>query len=265
MTVDLAIALTLRIAAVGVVVSSLEYVSRPALLADQALASWTVARTNRRWKFAGHLARPLDMMFAYPTFLIVPWVRLLSAVAVVVGVPDPTMAIACIALTSALMATRSPYGTDGADQMFFVIFLAAAMALPISSPVAKQAFLLFVAAQSCFAYFVSGAAKLISPIWRSGKAIPGVLGTDCYGDRNLGRWLAARPILSRAASWFVILFECAFPLVLLGVAPLSTFLLLAAFAFHLGTVFVMRLNTFIWAFVGTYPAVLWSIEFIHGR
>jgi hypothetical protein len=61
------------------------------------------------------------------------------------------------------------------------------------------------------------------------------------------------------ASWLVIVFECAFPLVL-WVRPQGAALLLACgLAFHLCNALVLGLNRFLWAWLAGYPALLfWS-------
>jgi hypothetical protein len=252
MEADLAIRLTTGLAAVSAAISSLEYLTYPKLLADDALASWPVSRTNRHWKLTPTFDATLGRVFVYPNFIAVIAIRFLAANAVIVGWPLPLIVNASvIAVTSALMAQRSPYGTDGADQMTMIIFLAVALAEGVATPGAARMFLWFVTSQACLAYFVAGFAKLISPIWRDGRALSGVLGTTSYGYPQLGPLLARHQGISLLLGWGVIVFECAFPAVLLGIPEVTWTLLAVAFAFHLGTVFLMRLNTFIWAFVAT--------------
>jgi HTTM domain len=252
-----AMRMTVGLAGIGVAISSLEYMACPRLLADDALASWPVCRTNRPWKLSRAFDATLGWLFLYPNFIAVVAVRLLAAVVVVLGWPLPGVATASIiALTSALLALRSPYGTDGADQMTLIIFVAAALADFVGTSGAANIFLWFVTAQACLAYFVAGVAKLSSPVWRDGYALPGILGTSSYGYPELGRLLSRHRDVARLFGWGVIILECCFPAVLLGIRPLTYTLLALALAFHLSAIFLMRLNTFFWAFLATYPSIM---------
>ena len=62
--------------------------------------------------------------------------------------------------------------------------------------------------------------------------------------------------LCAAAAWFVIAFEVTFPLALvLGPTGVAVYAAVGAL-FHVSNAVLMGLNTFVWAFVATYPAVL---------
>ncbi|MFD5817746.1 hypothetical protein [Streptomyces sp. NPDC127038] len=260
MNADLAARLTLSIGGVGVAISSWEYLTRPALLADHAIAGWPVGRTSRPWRLPRGLDRAVDLVFRYPNVLVLVMLRLVAALAVVVGHLPPAVLCLClgvVAATSVLLGVRSPYGTDGADQLSMIIFVAAFGARVIGTDGSQYAFLWFVAGQACCAYFTAGFAKLMSPVWRGGRALGGILGTTTYGDRRLGPVVASHSRLALLAGWWVIVLECAFPLVLLGEPRLTYALLALAFGLHLGALVFMRLNTFVWAFAATYPSVIY--------
>ena len=87
--------------------------------------------------------------------------------------------------------------------------------------------------------------------------MPGIAATEIYGDALASRVLAAHASTATALGWSVIALETAFPLALLG-TPLTAMLLAGGLAFHVGGAVFMRLNTFLWAFVATYPAILFS-------
>jgi hypothetical protein len=48
----------------------------------------------------------------------------------------------------------------------------------------------FIAAQALLAYSTSGIAKLVSPVWRDGTGLVGILSTIDHGTPALGQWLA---------------------------------------------------------------------------
>jgi hypothetical protein len=57
------------------------------------------------------------------------------------------------------------------------------------------------------------------------------------------------------AAWCVILWETTFPIAILAPNRVRWVLLGLGACFHIGVAVGMGLNTFLWAFVATYPAV----------
>lgn len=88
-----------------------------------------------------------------------------------------------------------------------------------------------------------------------------VLNLESFGSPAVERALAPRPRLRQALAWVVILAEVAAPLALLLPATGLVLALALGVCFHLTLGFVMGLNTFVWSFAGTYPAVLllWTV------
>jgi hypothetical protein len=54
----------------------------------------------------------------------------------------------------------------------------------------------------------------------------------------------------------VVIFECAFPIVLVAPQPVTWLLLLIGLSFHLGCAITMGLNSFLLVFPATYPCVV---------
>ena len=159
-------------------------------------------------------------------------------------------------VTSGYLRWRRAIGGNGADQLTFMVLATFAMVvLAGGGSSARRAGDTFVAAQVCLAYFAAGCAKLISPVWRSGEAINGVLATEGFGIPRLGRRLSNAPALSHMLCWGVIVWECAFPLALVAPRPITLGFLSSGVLFHLTCAVVMGLNRFVWAFCGCYSAV----------
>jgi hypothetical protein len=59
-----------------------------------------------------------------------------------------------------------------------------------------------------------------------------------------------------ALAWLVISFECTFPIALAFGKTGSAVYAAIGIAFHISNAVIMGHNTFIWAFVATYPAIL---------
>jgi hypothetical protein len=156
------------------------------------------------------------------------------------------------------VSLRLRYGLEAADQ--FVMVLAGALALTLSRPAdarLAQAGLAFIALQGVGAYFVSGVTKLHIPTWRDGTLLAGILRTRLYGHAIPAGLVSPGP-RARLAAGFVIAFECAFPLALLGPDWALAFCG-GALLFHALNAWWMGLNQFVWIFPATYPAVIyWS-------
>lgn len=126
----------------------------------------------------------------------------------------------------------------------------------------QHAAVFFVAAQLVLSYLTAGIAKLISPIWRSGQAVGLIMRTKTYGTPWLSRTVKQLH-LSGPLSWATILFEVVGPLSVLA-GPKPTLLFLAAgMLFHISIAIAMGLNTFVWAFTATFPAVYYASQFLN--
>jgi hypothetical protein len=189
------------------------------------------------------------------------WVRLVSlcalgALTVVTG-RVPAVPVLLVLASQLYLVARHPVGADGSDQMFSLLLVTLAIATSLAgNPIVLHACLWFTALQAALAYASSGVAKLVSPMWRSGYALFRIVCTETYGAKWAATLLQGRPQLCRFLSWSVIVLEMLFPLVLLLPAPYALVALALPLAFHVGCAVVMGLNSFIWAFPATYPAVI---------
>ena len=113
----------------------------------------------------------------------------------------------------------------------------------------------YITLQSLTSYFMSGWVKLLHPSWRSGRALPQFLDTGIHGPLSpesvyRGPWLA------RAISWSFTVWEGLFPLALLD-ARLAALFCAVACVFHFLVFRFFGLNRFFWAWLTTYPAIVW--------
>jgi hypothetical protein len=86
------------------------------------------------------------------------------------------------------------------------------------------------------------------------------MATVIYGNAKLHSILQDRPRLAQLSCWAVIVFECGFPLAVLLGSPYLEAFFSAGLAFHALTALVMGLNSFFFAFVATYPCVVYLSE-----
>ena len=152
---------------------------------------------------------------------------------------------------------RCPYGLSGDHQMTTIVLLGLFLAsLQPENPFAQRVCLWFIGLQGVLSYVVAGWSKLSSPAWRSGQAISGVMRTNTYGNPAFAQAVQKWPLLALLAAWGTMLFESAFPLVFSGWMPVRSAFLSAGILFHCQVAFLMGLNLFFWAFLSTYPAIL---------
>ncbi len=118
-----------------------------------------------------------------------------------------------------------------------------------------RAGLWYVALQSVSSYFVSGWVKLLKPEWRSGAALPTFLDSGVYGPLPAGS-MYRRPWVARSISWVFTVWEGCFPLALLDVR-LAWLMCASAVVFHFLVFWYFGLNRFFWAWLATFPAILY--------
>lgn len=250
-----ALALVERIGAVAILISSLEMMARPGLFAPEGLLSWKAAQLRSRWLTHGPSAPSLDVLFRAPGVLWLVGLRALASAVVIVSDSPSGLAVGAVALSTLLLMLRTSYGNDGADQIGLITFSAAALAHLRPTTKVIVAVLWFVTLQSCLAYLTSGVAKLAGSRWRDGTGLVGILATKTYGMRILADALRQHRGVALVASWIVILGESLFPVVLIAPPSMILGFMVCGFVFHLGSAAVMGLNTFLWAFLATYPAI----------
>ncbi len=247
------------IAAVSVLVSSVEYLARPQQFSDGGLLSWTVSLSRSLFTSQGLLHPLFDILFSFPNVLWLIRLRLAAATVLLIPHLPPSVRFAsCLTvfLLSALLALRSNFGNDGADQMSNLIFGALVLAdLHPTNQTAKIA-LWFIAAQAALSYVTSGSAKLTVRKWRSGEHLTGVFRTSSYGHPLVGRSLMRNPKLAACAANAVIVGECTFPVVFVLPLRYSLPWLIGGLGFHVGAAMFMGLDTFFWSFAAAYPAIL---------
>jgi pimeloyl-ACP methyl ester carboxylesterase len=249
-----------RIAAVTHLVASLEYLARPRDRRRGGLNNWDISGRALHVR-SPRLARVLDVVADRRVTTAVHALR----VPVALSLLAPTSrgarlaADATLAASSAALYPRHHYGTDGSDQVSFLVQSVAAFARANQTrPHIVDAALWYAALQAVLSYTVSGWAKLAGPSWRSGDALTGVTRTLTYGDPLAWKLFRRYPRMARLLGTSVVAMECTFPIVLAGRGRLAPLMLASATAFHVGNARIMGLGRFVWAFLSMHPAVLYA-------
>lgn len=259
MDMDSTYRLIVILASAGVLIASLELLMLKREFEDGGLFSWDVLRTVSRVTFSVGTGRPRHLI-SHPFFVpAVTGTRALAALLLIFFSNNYALSTACVVAIVAVgivMFWRAPLGLDGSDQMSLITFAAVAVYKFFPGDVhVAHASLWFIAIQGCLSYFVAGIAKVVSPVWRSGEAVRRILSTRTYGSSTSAALVKGRDGTCIVLSWLLMLFECTFPLALaFGQTGFAVFAVLGI-CFHITNAVIMGLNTFVWAFVATYPAI----------
>lgn len=247
--------LTTILVMVAVAIGALELLASPAVVRDTGFYSWRVLRTAHPWALGPRGGALADSMFG-PGGMSVVWVSQVAAALLAIADVGPALLWILVALAgNLLLHVRNTYGLDGSDQMQAIVLAALLLYHVAPDDTGRRIALGFVAAQSLLSYFAAGIAKSVSPVWRNGTAIAGVLDTLSYGTSRGTRIINRWPALSTALCWSTLAFECAMPL-LVFVSPQACLVFLGVgLAFHAGIALAMGLNLFFWSFAATYPCV----------
>ncbi len=193
-------------------------------------------------------------------------VRLTAALVLLGGASDFQLArFVAVVLAVSSLGSRwlSGLGTHAAGALTTSTVTAGALGAVIGTNRAVGLALAFIAGQSALAYMASGLSKLAQPEWRRGSALHTNATTMMWGRRRSAAWLDRYRFVGIALCWTTMVGECLIPLALLAPPPIALALLGFGALFHMAVAIEMGLNSFLWAFVATYPAVLWCNHWLH--
>lgn len=259
--------LTAAMLSIGTLISSLEDLISWPVFQTKGLLSWNVSKLISKSFVESPFSKFLNFILQDKVFKASFYLRIICSILVflfaVFGIVSPLLIIPLF-LASILVALRSPYGLNGAYQMHLVILLSLSIGCifgPNSS--ISSLCLWFIAAELLLAYFISGFAKLASPVWRQSMALKGIFSTHCFGHSTIYRLVSKNDLFTVAMSWTVFCFEMLFTAILFFSPTYAIFFLSIGFLFHLSNAIFMGLNDFLFAFSAAYPALLYCVIFLH--
>jgi hypothetical protein len=252
------------IASIGLLVDSFEMLASRRSYTDSGMFSYLVVGRSRRL-FVGGGSVALRSIFRYPALLVMPALQMCLGAYFLIAALDRLdtsffiasgIAAVTVVVIRAAMYLRLQLGIDGGDQMLMTVFIGLSISYLSPDTLGRLLGLYYIAAQFLLSYLTSGTCKLISPQWRSGRALPGILSTAGYGKPTLGSLLRSHPLIARVLCWSVILIECFGPFLILAGTPGGILLVILALSLHMSIALVMGLNNFLWSFAACLPAVL---------
>lgn len=121
-----------------------------------------------------------------------------------------------------------------------------------------RAGLAYIAVQSITSYFIAGLVKIKNQGWRTGTALRDFfLAPPLPAPLWMQKWIH-KDFIIHVLAWSVLIFELSFPMIFIF-PQWKVFYILTAFLFHLGNFYFFRLNRFVWAWLATYPAILYLL------
>jgi hypothetical protein len=259
MSLSLAVRAFELLLGLSLVLQTLEYLRLGRL---DRVSDWAIQRlevpTSPAW------ARPLlDGLMRPAAYRALLGLRLALALALMAGLlRGPTgLAAALLLFLIALVLLLRWRGAfnGGSDFMTLVgltgLLIAQGVGAWGDADLGWRAGLWYVTLQSLTSYFVSGWVKLLRPEWRNGRALPVFLDSGVYGPIAPGS-AYRHPGVARALAWVFTVWEGLFPLALLDVR-LAVFFCASGALFHFMVFWFFGLNRFFWAWLVTYPAVLY--------
>jgi hypothetical protein len=242
--------------ALSLIIQTLEYLRMGKYTADDAFWSWTLQRADIPHAPVRSL---LDVLFKPKMHQLHLLLRLLAAgVLALQGASLPLVLFLFVGNLLILIRWRGAF--NGGSDFFTLVVLTGLLISQVVGAFGNvqlgwQAGFWYIAIQAITSYFMSGAVKLLRSEWRNGSAMTIFLNGAIYGPLSATHPLR-HPWLAMVGSWGFIVWEILFPLSLLDPRLAAVFCAVAAL-FHFLVFWFFGLNRFFWAWVCSFPAIMW--------
>lgn len=239
----------------SVVLQTLEYLR---LIDLDRISCWPVQRRELPQRPA--MLRPLlDALMQPGPYRVLLVLRLILALMLMAGWLELFGAF-LLFLTALVLLFRWRGAFNGGSDFMTLVGLSGLLLAQIGqalghSDMGWTAALWYVTLQTVTSYFVSGWVKLLRPEWRSGAALPVFLDSGVYGPLPPDS-LFRRPLIARTVSWVFTVWEGCFFLALLD-QRIALVYCASAVAFHFLVYWYFGLNRFFWAWLASFPAVIY--------
>jgi hypothetical protein len=242
--------------ALNLVIQTLEYLRMGKVTADEAFWSWPLQRADLP---NAPVRALLDVLFQPRVYQLHLWLRLLAAVTLaVLGASLPLVVFLFVGNLLILIRWRGAFN-GGSDFMTLVVLTGLLIAQVVgawgNTQLGWQAGFGYIAIQAITSYFMSGAVKLLRSEWRNGSAMTIFLNGAIYGPLSATHPLRNKG-LAMLGSWGFIVWEILFPFSLMDPRLAAVFCAVAAF-FHFLVFWFFGLNRFFWAWLCSFPAIIW--------
>lgn len=254
LTLQTALTWSARLIGLAVALSTVELLQLRRVYADDGI--WRFELLAREYDACpAPLRWVLRRALTFRTFTGLLWVNLVVALLVLVtGKLEPAPVLLVITLLACVRWRGAFNGGSDSMTVLILVSLSAAALFPDSRSVRMGA-LGYIAVQTTLSYVIAGLAKLRQARWRNGQALAGLAQTSYVTPALISEQLRHRA-LARLCAWSIIGFECGFGSAWLNPGICLTWIAMGAL-FHLSNAVVLGLNRFFFAWLASYPALLY--------
>ncbi|MFN7903800.1 MAG: HTTM domain-containing protein [Pseudobdellovibrionaceae bacterium] len=239
----------------SLIIQSAEYFALRRQCVSDAVWSWEILQSD----YSRYFRKMVSLFLNFPNILFVIFIQFCFAMSLLF-VFEPKFWMVCILFITSLLLSMRWRGTfnGGGDKMTMVSLIGLLIAYSdLQNQFHAQLALWFIVFQSASSYFFAGLAKLKQNVWLKGHGLQSFLIAPLYPiPLGLKAWSEENPAILKFANYFILIFECLFPLALFF--PMSTKIFLGlAILFHLANFAVFGLNRFVFSWIATYPALFY--------
>lgn len=114
--------------------------------------------------------------------------------------------------------------------------------------------------QVCIIYLFAGLHKLQGEVWLNGTALYYILNSSDFSPYSFGKLLSSYPIFVYFSTWFTLVFQLVFP-VLVWFTRTRKIVLLLGIVLHLGIFILMRIDNFSFIMLACYTVFFTDDEY----
>jgi hypothetical protein len=251
---------------VYILIDSFEKISIYKEYLTGGLLSWNLLRKNSFFTSRSESFRNfIDIIFPARSWIFLIALRILCCIGLFVSPPDSPLLVfsyAILFIIGSLINLRNlAYGAEAENRFSLIIIGALLLRSLLPTDIVTLAVLWFIALQVCLSYLTAGVSKLRSASWRQGNGFQYVVTSyELVPVKKINDFFEEHKGLSLLINWLVIIFECAFPIVLFAGPVVLWIFLVAGIILHSSIAFGFRLGKFFWIWVATYPALIFIAQ-----
>lgn len=261
--INQAVEWTVRLVSVCILIDTVEKFYNFREFRDKGIFSWEWIKQFPGFSQRRQIIRKFaDFVFGFPTWFVLITLRGLAALWLLF-VPGQslisTIGILVIFIVGSLANfRRMPYAPQAPNRFTLIIIGALFLQSIVPSKIVTEACLWFIALQSCLSYATAGITKLFNKDWRNGTGVLRVVNTpNLLASPNLAEFFRSHGFIGKVLNYFTIAIESLFPFVLFIGKPFFFVFLIWGLFFHLTNAVLLRFNNYFWAWIATYPAIIY--------
>lgn len=171
-----------------------------------------------------------------------------------------------------IIKLRNIYIMDGGDNLYTLLIFFLAFYNPTNKKgnkkklekIPSDKIVLAIKIQLCLVYLFSGLWKIKGGLWGDGTALYYLLNVNDFKITNLSQIIVSSPFLYKGMTYFTVLFEVGFPL-LIWSRKLKPFLIFIGIFFHVGIFVLMRIDNFSLVMILIYLSLINDNEYLSAR